>query len=227
MSQLPLPLAAAPTQGRSFASYVEGGNGALVERLRADEGPTALWLWGGPAVGKSHLAHAACHWHLDRGAKVAYVPLASAARDPEVVEGLSGAHLVVLDDVRHWLDHFGLERALMGLYEGLVANGGRLVATADRPPVQCRFGLQDLGSRMMAAPTYEVRELDDHGKALVIAARAKQRGLVLADQVLDFWLARSGRSLSRLMEDLDRLDRAAMAGQRRLTVPLVKQVLGF
>ena len=227
MSQLPLPFVGAVNAQHGFANFVVGANSELVAQLRETQGPPVLWIWGGPAVGKSHLAHAACHWHLERGAKVAYVPLASAPLDPEVVDGLASYDLVVLDDLQRWLDHFGLERALMGLYEGLVADGRRLVATAAQPPAQCRFGLHDLGSRMNAALTYELRKLDDQGKGLVISNRAKQRGLVIADRVLDFWLAHSERSLSRLLEDFERLDRAALVGQRRLTVPLVKQVLGF
>ncbi len=225
MRQLLLPLADAVDEGRSFANFVVGGNGELMDRLRRAEGPPVLWLWGGSAVGKTHLAHACCHWHLGRGAKAAYVPLASAPRDPEVLDGLSHCDLVVLDDVQRWLDHFGLERALMGLYEGLLADGCRLVTTANRPPAQCRFSLQDLGSRLKAALIYEVRQLDDYGKGLVVRNRAKQRGLLIADRVLDFWLAHSERNLSRLLEDLERLDRAALTNQRRLTVPLVKQVL--
>ena len=78
-------------EGRTFANYVVGGNGDLVNRLvRPDDGFAALWLWGPPASGKSHLAHAACHWHVGQGAKAAYVPLASTPEDPEVLHGLAG-----------------------------------------------------------------------------------------------------------------------------------------
>lgn len=229
MSQLPLPFAAKDGQdSRTFANYVLGANSALVERLiEWRDDPTAFWLWGGAQVGKSHLAQAACHWHMDRGAKVAYVPLVEEPQDPEILHGLAHRHLVVLDDIQRWLGHFGLECALMDLYEGLAADGHRLVVVADRPAAQCDFVLSDLASRLQAALPCEVLELDDQGKTLVVVGRAKQRGLEVTPEVMDFWLSRAERGLPNLLGDLERLDRAAWSEQRRLTIPLLKQVLDF
>ena len=215
-------------EGRTFANFVVGGNGDLVNRLvRPDDGFAALWLWGLPASGKSHLAHAACHWQVGRGAKAAYVPLASAPEDPEVLHGLAGYDLVALDDLQHWLGRVDLERALMGLYQGLVASRHHLLVVAERPATAVDFALDDVGSRLRAAASWEVRELDDPGKALVLADRARRRGLEVPPPVLDFWFARRERTLSRLLDDFERLDRAAWSEQRRLTVPLLKKVLGL
>ncbi len=224
VNQQPLPFAA--QEGRTFANYVVGRNGDLVNRLlRPDDGFSALWLWGPPASGKSHLAHAACHWRVGFGAKAAYVPLAATPRDPEVLHGLAGYDLVALDDLQHWLGCVELERALMGLYQGLVARRHRLLVAAERPAAALRFAFDDVGSRLRAAASWEVRELDDSGKGLVLADRARRRGLEVPPQVLDFWFARRERRLSCLLDDFERLDRAAWKEQRRLTVPLLKKVL--
>ncbi len=226
MSQLILPFKS--DDGYTFANYVVGANGDLIDRLLEWRGePTAFWLWGVADAGKSHLVRAACHWHVDRGAKAAYAPLASMPQDPEPLGGLSRQYLVVLDDVQCWLGHFGLECALLELYEDLSADGHRLVVVANRPPAQCEFSLKDLGSRLRAASVHEVVELDDHGKGLVIAGRARRRGLEITPEVVDFWLARSERGLSSLIKDLERIDRAAWSEQRRLTIPLLKQVLNL
>ena len=224
VNQQLLPFAA--QEGRTFANYVVGGNGDLVNRLlRPGDGFEAFWLWGPPASGKSHLAHAACHWHVGLGAKAAYVPLASAPEDPEVLRGLAAYDLVALDDLQHWLGRVDLERALMGLYQGLVARGHRLLVAAERPAAALGFALDDVGSRLRSAASWEVRELDDAGKGLVLADRARRRGLQVPSQVLDYWFARRERQLSRLLDDFERLDRAAWDEQRRLTVPLLKKVL--
>ena len=226
VNQQLLPLAA--QEGRTFANFVVGGNDELVNRLvRPDDGFAALWLWGSPASGKSHLAHAACHWQVGLGAKAAYVPLASTPEDPEVLRGLAGYDLVALDDLQHWLGRVDLERALMGLYQGLVARGHRLLAVAERPAAALDIALDDLRSRLRSAASWEVKELDDSGKGLVLADRARRRGLEVSPQVLDFWFARRERRLSRLLDDFERLDRAAWNEQRRLTVPLLKKVLNL
>ncbi len=224
VNQLTLPLVAC--DGPTFANFVVGANSELIGRLMGRE-VGSLWLWGGPSTGKSHLACATCHWHVDRGAKVAYVPLSAVPRGSEIVHGLSTYDLVVLDDLPQWLGHLPLEQALFGLYEGLRANGGHLVMMADRPPLQCGFVLPDIGSRLKAASVGVIDELDDHGKGLVLANRARNKGFELSAKVLDFWLNRSEPRLSRLLDDLERLEQAALSERRRFTIPLVKAVLGL
>ena len=46
------------------------------------------------------------------------------------------------------------------------------------------------------------------------------------DAALDWLLKRVGRDLGGLTALLDRLDRASLAAQRRITVPFLRQTLG-
>ena len=57
--------------------------------------------------------------------------------------------------------------------------------------------------------------------------RAKKRGLDLPDSVGEFILLRAERNLSTLMRILDELDHRSLQQQRKLTVPLVKETLGW
>ncbi len=226
MSQLALPFPL--NQSFTFAAFVAGPNGELVQRLqRLDERFAHLWICGSPDSGRSHLLHAACHLQATVGRTVAYVPCDGVRPDPEILEGLHTYDLVALDDVEEWLGEATLERALMGLYQGMTSSRGQLVCVSRQSPNRLCFGLADLGSRMRSAESFEVRELTDADKALVLASKARHRGLDIPEVVLRYWLTRSHRSLSALLADFDRLDQAAMAQQRRVTVPLVKQVLGI
>ena len=54
---------------------------------------------------------------------------------------------------------------------------------------------------------------------------ADRRGIFLADEVIDYLLARAARDLGTLMQMLDRIDRFALARQRLVTVPLLRQML--
>ena len=45
--------------------------------------------------------------------------------------------------------------------------------------------------------------------------------------MLDYWLARGPRDLGALLTDLDTLDKASLAYKQRVTIPLLKQVLGY
>jgi DnaA-homolog protein len=60
----------------------------------------------------------------------------------------------------------------------------------------------------------------------VLHQRAQRRGLAIDDAALDWLMRRVGRDLGSLTQLFDRLDRAALAAQRRLTVPFLREVLG-
>jgi DnaA family protein len=68
--------------------------------------------------------------------------------------------------------------------------------------------------------------LDDAGRRDVLRDRAQRRGLILEDAALDWLLTRTDRDLGALVALLDRLDRASLAAQRRITVPFLRQTLG-
>ncbi|MEQ8485408.1 MAG: DnaA regulatory inactivator Hda [Pseudomonadales bacterium] len=212
-----------------FDDFVDAGNEELVRRLKeldaGEAGFRGYLLFGPAGSGRSHLLQAACHAHAGRGAM--YLPLADRLLTPQMLDGLDALGLVALDDVDAWLGREEAERALLALYQGLQAAGGRLLVGSARPPASlaCRF--PDLGSRLRGLAAYQVQPLGDAGRALLLRRLAAQRGLEVGAAVLDFWLSRSPRELPALLAELDRLDQAAMAAQRRLTVPLVKQVLGL
>lgn len=212
-----------------FEDFLDAGNEELVRRLQdLDAGASGFrgyLLFGAAGSGRSHLLQAACHAHAGGGAM--YLPLADPLLTPQMLEGLDTLGLVALDDVDAWLGREDAERALLALYQGLQAAGGRLLVSSTRPPgaLDCRFA--DLGSRLRGLAAYQLQPLDDAGRARLLQRLAAQRGLEVGGAVLEFWLSRSPRELPALLAELDRLDQAAMAAQRRLTVPLVKQVLGL
>ena len=61
----------------------------------------------------------------------------------------------------------------------------------------------------------------------MLRLRAEQRGYDLNEAVLDYWLRRGPRSLNVLLDDLQRLDQATLERQRLLTIPLLKEILGY
>ena len=69
-----------------------------------------------------------------------------------------------------------------------------------------------------------LRALFNWPRALLVR-RAEARGLQLDDSVLDYLFRRVGRDLRTLTALLDRIDRASLAAQRRVTVPFLRGVL--
>jgi len=218
-----------------FENFYTGFNSELVARLRllgerhgrqpiqADVG---LWLWGTAGQGKSHLLQATCQSVAGKGGRALYLPLLLLPADPMVLEGLQ-ADVIALDDVDAWLGDADLEAALMALYQDTLQAGGRIVCAASLGAQQSHFALADLASRLRALPGFEVQPPTDDGLRVVLKDAAARQGLALTDSVLDFWLHRSVRTLSVLLEQLDALDAQALREQRPLTIPFVKEVLSL
>ena len=72
---------------------------------------------------------------------------------------------------------------------------------------------------------YHVRDLDETGRGEAMRLRAKQRGLELPAETLDYLMKRMPRDLRSLFDILDELDEASLVAQRRLTVPFIRDAL--
>jgi DnaA family protein len=85
--------------------------------------------------------------------------------------------------------------------------------------------LPDLVSRLEQCTRLALQPPGESARREILRHRAERRGLELDDAVLDYLFKRVGRDLGSLGALLDRLDRASLATQRRITVPLVRSVL--
>lgn len=224
MTQLALPLKL--DDHAVFASFLPVGNAALVARLEAiadgvDSG--GCWLYGGRAVGKTHLLQATC---ARAGDRAAYVPLGLfVEHGPAALDGLASRELVCIDDVDAVAGRDDWERSLFLLFNAILAAAGQLVVTAEATPRESGFRLADLESRMSQLPVYRVQPLADAERAQALKLRASHRGLELPDETVRYLLTRSARDMASLYRLLDTLDQAALRAQRRLTVPFVRDVL--
>jgi len=225
-AQLPLALRFPPDQRlERFVGADEALAGALGAFARG-EASGSLYLHGPPGSGKSHLGLALCAEASALGRGVAYLPLAAlAGRLREALEGQESAQLLVLDGVDAIAGHADDELALFDVHNRARDRGTLLVYTGSCEPMGLPLALPDLRSRLAQSTRFALGLLDDEGRREVLRRRAQARGLVLDEAVLDWLLARQGRDLRTLGAVLDRLDRASLAHQRRITVPFVRGLL--
>ena len=217
-----LPLGVRPRAHAVFASFAAGPNSELVAAL---EGPgrDPLWLWGNSGSGKTHLLQAVCA-HAGEGA--AYFPLDRSARlPPEALGGYARCRVLCIDDAHAVAGDLDWERALFRLFNEASESHCRLIFAAAAAPRQIGWRLEDWSSRAGACVVYQVRDLDETGRGEAMRLRAKQRGLELPAETLDYLMKRMPRDLRSLFDILDELDEASLVAQRRLTVPFIRDAL--
>jgi DnaA family protein len=223
MAQLPLALAL--PDHASFATYVAGRNGSAVEHVTNVAGgrPDTLWLWGLPGSGKTHLLQAACRAAGEGGRRAMYVALPAA--EPALLADLDRVDLLALDGVDAAAGDPAWEAPLFAILNAFLARTGGLLLAATVAPLKCRFDLPDLASRAAGAVTYRLAPLEDSERAHALQLHAAARGLALDAAAADFLVRRVDRDMGTLTVWLDRLDRAALSAQRRLTVPFIRERL--
>jgi DnaA family protein len=225
--QLPLALRYPPDQ--RFDTYVGAPEGAVAQLEAVATRSQGDWLYlAGPGgVGKTHLLLATCAAAEAAGHRVAYLPLAAAAgRLGEALQALEGNDLIALDGLEAIAGDRDDEVALFDTHNRARAAGACLLYAARENPDGLALVLPDLRSRLSQCTRIPLSPLDDDGRRAVLSQRARRRGLILDEAALDWLLRRAGRDLAGLTALLDRLDKASLAAQRRLTVPFLRQALG-
>ncbi|TDX30875.1 regulatory inactivation of DnaA Hda protein [Modicisalibacter xianhensis] len=226
-----LPLGIGLRDDATFANFMPRGNAAALAALQAqldDCGETFIYLWGSEGSGRSHLLQAACHEASRRDKRALYLPLNDLGHfPPHMLEDVERLDLVVIDDIDQVVGRKRWEEALFHGFNRLRDAGKRLIISAPAAPRQLDVKLPDLASRLTWGVTFQVQRLDDEGRFEALKLRAQGRGMQLPDEVARYILHRGSRRLPELFSTLERLDRASLTAQRKLTIPFVKQALGW
>jgi DnaA family protein len=225
--QIALDLLPAPTP--SLDNFVPGANGPVLAALRAalaGQGPEFLHLWGAAGSGRSHLlaamARAAGAARADLGSVPTFVPQ---------------QRVYVVDDV-HQLDDsqqaalFALQNAVREHYRPAFPGhpaadatpGSVLVTSADLPPARLRLR-EDVRTRLAWGLVFALHPIAEPERAAALVAYARARGARVDDELVPYMLTRLPRDMRTLVSVLDALDAYALARQRALTVPLLREWL--
>lgn len=216
----------------NFYAPVESPNAQVVASLRQQietANEPFIFLWGATGSGLTHLLQAACHHAQSLQKSFQYFPLFDLAgyAPDELFVGLEELDLVVLDALEEIINRPEWELALFHLFNRMRDAGKLLVMSAVQGPQALPVNLPDLKSRLQWGATFHVQTLDDSQKQAALQFRAKARGLELSDEVAAYIIQRLPRDMYELFWQLNRLDHASLAEQRKLTIPFVKKILGL
>ncbi len=217
MAQLPLDLGFRPALGRDdfLVAPCNADAVAWIDRWPGWPSP-ALALWGAAGSGKSHLGEV---WRARSGATAIAAP---ALTTPTVPQNLGDATAVLLDDATH-----ADEEALLHLYNLVAERQGYMLIVAREPPARWGIRLADLRSRLLAIPAVAVEPPDEALLGALLVKLFSDRQIKVAQDVIAYLLVHLDRSFAAAQDAVAVLDRAALVRRRAVTVPLVREALGF
>jgi len=209
----------------SLDNFFAGPNAAACSHLQlwlgqpgALRSPLPSYLWGPSGCGKTHLLKGVCAALQARGEPVGWLD----ASGGEVAEFDARWRAVVLDDV-HAFD-VTQQKAAFNWFVNAQTEQIAVLAAGSVPPADLKLR-DDLRTRLAWGDVFALQVLDEAQRRAVLRERAKARGMVLSDEVMDFMLRRFSRDLGNLLELLDLIDGYAMQTQRAITIPLIKTMM--
>lgn len=227
MQQIPLDLDLEPPI--SLDGFIGSENlmlRAMIAMQAEGRGEEQLFIHGPNGIGKSHLAQAACFHAGSHGLTAAYLPLELLGTQfPLATEGLEHSKLVVIDDVDRLAGDDECEYALFDLINRLRDNGVPLLLTGTLPPAELKIALPDLASRLSWGAVVAVHPPTDAEKIELLQSKAHSRGFDLPFDVAVYILQRIPRDTGSLLDTVQRLDRASLSAQRKLTKAFVREIL--
>lgn len=209
-----------------FREAFEGENYLVTDTNRAAVNWIDRWpdwgdihctiFYGTAGCGKTHLSHV---WQHKSGA---------GRIEPEQIETLNPRHIpdnLIIEDIDPVSETSEGQERLFHLYNRQQEIGGTLVLTAGRHPKYWRLTLPDLKSRMLAAMAIEIGPPDDGLLAAVIVKQFMDRQINIPTEVVGYLLPRMERSFEAAREIVGQIDNMALAQKRKITVPLIRDLL--
>ena len=202
----------------NFAKFLGQANRELLQVLQYQH-ERLVYVWGAEGRGKSHLlkawaaqaislGHAAQYWDV----RTRPFDLASAQAEFIAIDGIE-----FLDDTEQQ-DLFHMFNQIRDGHHGY------LLMCANVPPLQLDLR-EDLRTRMGYALVYEVKPLSDEEKLEALKSLAQSRQLAIGDELFKYLLQHWRRDMDSLVTMVQKLDVYSLMTGRRITLPLLKQLL--
>jgi DnaA-homolog protein len=217
MKQIPLPIGLLPQP--DFDNFIPGANAAALQHLQAlNVAAAPVYLWGQGGSGKTHLLRAWAAARQAAGQRVGWFD----AGDSLPWRLLPDWTMVVIDRCDQLLPE--AQHAAFTVFVEATTMGVQVAAAGRLPPVDLPLR-DDLRTRLGWGHVFAIQPLPEAETRAALRREADRRGIFLSDEVMNHLLTHFPRDLGHLMQLLDRLDQFALAKSRRITVPLLRQML--
>jgi len=211
----------------SFDSfYASKLNKHLLSLLQNNTFKDDLLIFGTKDSGKTYLLQALCNHFSNQGKSSFYLPMKQAKElSVDILESLESMELVCIDGIESIVGNKVWEIGLFNLINRSLNSKNRLIFTSSKNIDVMNFELTDLDSRLRKIQSHELYALADDEILSALKHIANLRSIKLGSKEAQYLLTYANRNISDLVQILESLDQLSMEMKRKITIPLIKEVI--
>jgi len=199
---------------------------ALKEFCEEDSINQFLFLWGKPGVGKNYLLHSVHQEFLLKERTAAYISFKKTNISSEkILDNLSTLDLIILEGIEEYPLEDTWEVAFFNLINQSRATGTKILCSSKKVAKSIDFSLPDLVSRVLSFSAFELTDIKDEEKREALKNTILRKGLNADENVISYILNHTSRGLTDLLTLISDLDSFSLEKKRRITIPLIKEML--
>jgi DnaA family protein len=211
----------------SFDSfYTTKLNKQLLFLLKNEALKDDLLIYGAKDSGKTYLLQALCNQFNNQGKSSFFLPVRQAIElSVDILDSLENIELVCIDGLESLVGNKAWEIGLFNLINRSFNSNNRLIFTSANNIDGMNFELKDLDSRLRKIQSHELHSLADDDILYALKHIANLRSIELGFKEAQYLLTYANRNISDLVQILESLDQLSMEMKRRITIPLIKEVI--
>ena len=211
----------------SFDSfYTTKLNKQLLFLLKDEALKDDLLIYGAKDSGKTYLLQALCNQFNNQGKSSFFLPMRQAIElSVDILDSLENIELVCIDGLESLVGNKAWEIGLFNLINRSFNSNNRLIFTSANNIDGMNFELKDLDSRLRKIQSHELHSLADDEILYALKHIANLRCIELGSKEAQYLLTYADRNISDLVKILESLDQLSMEMKRKITIPLIKEVI--
>jgi DnaA family protein len=221
-----LPLIFKHQNQNSFENFIIGENEALIESLKSFviSEECLFYLWGEKTSGKSHLLQALVN-HSKTPENSIVIIHADEIISRENISIIELFDTLLIDEIESLAGNSIAEENLFNWINEAKQYHKKLILCSQISNKDEQWRLADLRSRLISGRTHQLLPLKRDETIKIFSREADIIGINLDNKVIAYLKANCPMNLGFLMNMLNQLDNITLIKKKKVTIPLIKQIM--